>query len=128
MEITDFLLKIEDFSGIRTNGLISDRPLREILYLFRYSKFMIIFALYFYLIQLQNKSYRGINMKIQVLAEDGEVLDTIEDVHLNLKSQYGMGVLLEKLIEVYKHKYSTYMYEKYKVDRRSGDDRRRHDD
>jgi len=67
-------------------------------------------------------------MKIQVLAQDGKVLDTIEDVHVNLKSQYGMGVLLEKLLEVYKHKYQVYMYEKYKVDRRSGEDRRHPDD
>jgi len=63
-------------------------------------------------------------MKIQVLADDGKVLETIDEVHLNLKSQYGMGALLEKLLKIYKNKYLTYMYEKYKMERRTGDDRR----
>ena len=63
-------------------------------------------------------------MKIQVLADDGKVLETIEKVHVNLKSQYGMGTLLDKLIDIYKNKYSVYMYERYKMDRRSGQDRR----
>jgi len=63
-------------------------------------------------------------MKIQVLADDGQVLETIEEVHVNLKSQYGMGALLEKLLQVYKNKYLAYMYEKYKMERRSGEDRR----
>ena len=63
-------------------------------------------------------------MKIQVLADDGKVLDTIDEVHVNLKSQYGMGSLLEKLLHIYKNKYLAYMYEKYKMERRSGDDRR----
>ena len=67
-------------------------------------------------------------MKIQILAEDGEVLETIEEVHINLKSQYGMGSLLEKLLGIYKNKYLTYMYEKYKLERRSGDDRRHHEE
>ena len=67
-------------------------------------------------------------MKIQILAEDGKLLETIEEVHINLKSQYGMGKLLDKLIHVYKHKYMVYMYEKYKMDRRSGDDRRHLDE
>lgn len=63
-------------------------------------------------------------MKLQVLADDGKLLETIEEVHVNLKSQYGMGSLLEKLLHVYKNKYLTYMYEKYKMERRSGEDRR----
>ena len=63
-------------------------------------------------------------MKIQILTEEGEVLDTIEEVHINLKSQHGMGSLLEKLLEIYKNKYLAYMYEKYKLERRSGADRR----
>ena len=67
-------------------------------------------------------------MKIQILADDGKVLETIDDVHVNLKSQFGMGSLLEKLLHVYKNKYITYMYEKYKMERRSGDDRRHPDD
>ena len=67
-------------------------------------------------------------MKIQILAEDGELLETIEEVHINLKSQYGMGKLLDKLIHIYKTKYMVYMYEKYKMERRSGDDRRHLDE
>jgi hypothetical protein len=67
-------------------------------------------------------------MKLQVLAEDGTLLETIDEVHINLKSQYGMGILLEKLIEIYKNKYAAYMYEKYKMDRRSGDDRRHYEE
>jgi len=63
-------------------------------------------------------------MKIQILADDGKVLDTIDEVHVNLKSQYGMGALLEKLLHIYKNKYLAYMYEKYKMERRSGEDRR----
>ena len=63
-------------------------------------------------------------MKLQVLADDGKLLETIEEVHVNLKSQYGMGSLLEKLLHIYKNKYLTYMYEKYKMERRSGGDRR----
>ena len=66
----------------------------------------------------------GNDMKIQILADDGKILDTIDEVHLNLKSQYGMGALLEKIIHIYKNKYLTYMYEKYKMERRSGEDRR----
>ena len=69
----------------------------------------------------------GYDMKIQILADDGKVLDTIDEVHVNLKSQYGMGTLLEKLLHIYKNKYLTYMYEKYKMERRSGDDRRHSD-
>jgi hypothetical protein len=38
-----------------------------------------------------------------------------------------MGSLLEKLLHIYKNKYLTYMYEKYKLERRSGDDRRHPD-
>jgi negative regulator of sigma E activity len=67
-------------------------------------------------------------MKIQILAEDGKLLDTIHDVHINLKSQFGMGKLLDQLIQVYKNKYMVYMYEKYKMERRSGDERRHPDD
>jgi hypothetical protein len=67
-------------------------------------------------------------MKIQILADDGKILETIDDVHVNLKSQYGMGSLLEKLLHIYKNKYMAYMYEKYKMERRSGDDRRLEDD
>jgi hypothetical protein len=63
-------------------------------------------------------------MKIQIFAEDGTLLETIDEVHVALKSQYGMGVLLDKLLDIYKNKYMTYMYEKYKMERRSGDDRR----
>jgi len=70
----------------------------------------------------------GYDMKIQVLADDDKVLETIDDVHVNLKSQYGMGSLLEKLLHIYKNKYITYMYEKYKLERRSGDDRRHPDE
>lgn len=69
----------------------------------------------------------GNDMKIQILADDGKVLETIDEVHVNLKSQYGMGALLEKLLQIYKTKYLTYMYEKYKLERRSGDDRRHHE-
>ena len=67
-------------------------------------------------------------MKIQILADDGEVMETIEDVHVHLKSQFGMGKLLDKMIEVYKHKYMKYMYERYQQDRRSGEDRRHDED
>ena len=66
-------------------------------------------------------------MKIQVMAEDGMVLDTIEDVQNYLMSQYSMGNLLDKLLDIYKTKYSEYMYEKYQKERRSGDDRRHHE-
>jgi len=63
-------------------------------------------------------------MKLQILADDGKVLETIDKVHVNLKSQYGMGTQLEKLLHIYKNKYMNYMYEKYKMERRTGDDRR----
>lgn len=63
-------------------------------------------------------------MKIQVLADDGTVLETIEDVHISLKSQNGMGALLDNLLQIYKQKYMAYMWEKYNQDRRSGEDRR----
>jgi hypothetical protein len=63
-------------------------------------------------------------MKVQIIAEDGKVLETIDEVHVKLKSQYGMGMLLDKLLDVYKNKYLVYMYEKYKMERRSGDERR----
>jgi ribosomal protein S24E len=72
----------------------------------------------------KKKSPTGYDMKIQILADDGKVLETIDDVHVNLKSQYGMGTLLEKLLHIYKNKYITYMYEKYKMERRSGEERR----
>jgi hypothetical protein len=75
----------------------------------------------------KQKLPRGKDMKIQILADDGKILDTIDEVHLNLKSQYGMGALLEKIIHIYKNKYLTYMYEKYKMERRTGEDRRHHD-
>jgi hypothetical protein len=67
-------------------------------------------------------------MKIQILTEEGEVLETLDEVHVNLKSQYGMGVLLDKLLEIYKGKYLKYMYEKYQMDRRTGMDRRHGDE
>lgn len=63
-------------------------------------------------------------MKIQIYAEDGTLIETIDEVHVSLKSQYGMGVLLDRLLDVYKNKYMSYMYEKYKMERRSGEDRR----
>ncbi len=63
-------------------------------------------------------------MKIQIYTDDGKLLDTIEEVHVNLKSQFGMGKLLDKLLDVYKNKYMAYMYEKYKMERRSGGERR----
>jgi hypothetical protein len=63
-------------------------------------------------------------MKIQILAHDGKILETIEEVHINLKSQGGIGSLMDKILEVYKDKYSKYMYEQYKLERRSGTDRR----
>ncbi len=64
-------------------------------------------------------------MKIQILAHDGKVLETIEEVHIHLKSQGGMGSLIDKILEVYKDKYSKYMYEQYQLDRRSGEPDRR---
>ena len=65
-------------------------------------------------------------MKIQILAHDGKLLETIEEVHIHLKSQGGMGSLMDKILEVYKEKYTKYMYEQYQLDRRSGEpDRRR---
>ncbi len=63
-------------------------------------------------------------MKIQILADDGEVMETIDDVHIHLKSQFGMGKLLDKMLEIYKNKYMKYMFERYEQDRRSGEDRR----
>ena len=66
-------------------------------------------------------------MKIQIFAEDGKLLETIEEVHVHLKSQFGMGKLLDKLLDIYKNKYMAYMYEKYKMERRSGADRRSDD-
>ena len=63
-------------------------------------------------------------LKIQILAHDGKILETIEEVHIHLKSQGGMGSLLDKILEVYKDKYSKYLYEQYQIDRRSGADRR----
>ena len=70
----------------------------------------------------------GNDMKIQILADDGKILETIDEVHVNLKSQYGMGALLEKILQIYKNKYLTYMYEKYQMERRSGEDRRHLDE
>ena len=70
------------------------------------------------------KLFRGKSMKIQVLADDDTVLETITDVHVSLKSQNGMGDLLDKLLSIYRQKYMTYMWEKYNRDRRSGEDRR----
>ncbi len=67
-------------------------------------------------------------MKIQIITEEGEVLETIDEVHVNLKSQYGMGVLLDKLLEIYKGKYLKYMHEKYQMERRTGMDRRHGDE
>ncbi len=64
-------------------------------------------------------------MKIQILADDGKIIETLDEVQVNLKSQYGMGELLEKLLHIYKNKYMTYMYEKYKMERRCGDERQR---
>ena len=67
-------------------------------------------------------------MKIQIFTEDGKLLETIDEVHISLKSQFGMGELLDKLLHVYKNKYMAYMYEKYKMERRSGTERRDTDD
>ncbi len=66
-------------------------------------------------------------MKIQILAGDGKLLHTIENAHEYLKSQNGMGELLDKLLDTYRNKYSVYMWEQYNQDRRTGDDRR-HDE
>ena len=66
-------------------------------------------------------------MKIQILAHDGKLLETIEEVHIHLKSQGGMGSLMDKILEVYKDKYSKYMYEQYQLDRRDGEPDRRHE-
>lgn len=63
-------------------------------------------------------------MKIQILADDGTILETIENVHISLKSQNGMGALLDQLLAIYKQKYMAYMWEKYNQNRRSGEDRR----
>jgi hypothetical protein len=71
---------------------------------------------------------KDIYMKIQILTEEGEVLETLDEVHVNLKSQYGMGVLLDKLLDIYKNKYLKYMYEKYEMERRTGTERRHEDD
>jgi hypothetical protein len=70
------------------------------------------------------KAAKGKKMKIQILADDDTVLETITDVHISLKSQNGMGELLDKLLSIYKQKYMAYMWEKYNRDRRSGEDRR----
>ena len=51
------------------------------------------------------KLFKGKNMKIQVLADDDTVLETITDVHVSLKSQNGMGELLDKILTIYKQKY-----------------------
>ena len=66
-------------------------------------------------------------MKIQILAGDDKLLDTIENAHVYLKSQNGMGELLDKLLDTYRNKYSVYMWEQYNQDRRTGADRR-HDE
>ena len=67
-------------------------------------------------------------MKINILAGDGKILHTIENAHEYLKSQNGMGELLDKLLDAYRNKYSVYMWEQYKDDRRTGDDRRHEDE
>ena len=67
-------------------------------------------------------------MKIQILANDDKVLETIEKAHEFLKTQHGMGQLLEKLLDAYRNKYSAYMWEQYQRDRRSGEDRRHEDE
>jgi hypothetical protein len=74
------------------------------------------------------KFNRGKKMKIQILADDDTVLETIQDVHISLKTQNGMGALLDKLLSVYKQKYMAYMWEKYNRDRRSGEDRRQNEE
>jgi len=40
-------------------------------------------------------------VKIQILAHDGKLLETIEEVHIHLKSQGGMGSLMDKILEVF---------------------------
>ena len=50
-------------------------------------------------------------MKIQILANDDQLLHTIENAHEFLKSQNGMGELLDKLLDAYRNKYSVYMWE-----------------
>ena len=47
-------------------------------------------------------------MKVQILTEDGKVLETIEEVHVHLKSQYGMGKLLDKLSQLRDKRRSRY--------------------
>ncbi len=63
-------------------------------------------------------------MKIQILADDNKLLGTIEDVQNYLMSHSGTGKLVDDIQVIYKEKYMQYMYEKYKMDRREGTDRR----
>lgn len=63
-------------------------------------------------------------MKIQILANDDKVLETIEKAQEYLKTQHGMGQLLEKILDAYRNKYSAYMWEQYQTDRRTGEERR----
>ena len=63
-------------------------------------------------------------MKIQILAPDGTLLETIDQAHEYLKSQARMKELLDKLLDTYRKKYSVYMWEQYQQDRREIDDRR----
>jgi hypothetical protein len=67
-------------------------------------------------------------MKIQILANDDKVLETIDKAEEYLKTQHGMGQLLEKILGAYRNKYSAYMWEQYQMDRRSGDERRHLDE
>jgi hypothetical protein len=67
-------------------------------------------------------------MKIQILAPDGKILETIDQAHEYLKSQHRMSELLDKLLDTYRKKYSVYMWEQYQQDRREGEDRRSGDE
>lgn len=66
-------------------------------------------------------------MKIQIVAPDGKILETIEQAHEYLKSQGRMSELMDKLLDTYRKKYMVYMWEQYQENRREGDDRR-HDE
>ena len=63
-------------------------------------------------------------MKLQIVAPDGKILETIDKAHEYLKSQQRMSDLLDMLLNAYRKKYMTYMWEQYQQDRREGDERR----
>jgi hypothetical protein len=63
-------------------------------------------------------------MKIQILAPDGKLLETIDKAHEYLKSQHRMTELMDILLNTYRKKYSVYMWEQYQQDRRESPERR----